>query len=52
MAFNEKPKVKDFAQVGIVTAKKYRCECGWVTRDEHKYREHRCERKDKGNSGT
>jgi hypothetical protein len=43
MAFIEKTKINDFAQVGVVEAKKYRCEkCGWITRDEQEYREHEC----------
>jgi len=43
MAFTEKPKIKDYAKVGIVDVKKYRCEkCGYYTRDEQEFNNHEC----------
>jgi rubrerythrin len=43
MSFKEDTKIKDFAQVGVVTAQKYRCEeCGYITRDERAFHNHIC----------
>jgi len=40
MAFKEAAKVKDFAQVGIVT--NYKCDsCGWKTQDEAEFKKHK-----------